>query len=89
MSSTVNHVFYSEIFPGFTPSDRSTVSPAGSTSGRLSHQDLVGYATIRSLRRQNQNSNEEKSDPYKNPFIRVNSLDRRSRNMYEIIKLFV
>lgn len=35
---------------GMTPSDRSTISPAGSISGKLSHQDMVGYAILRSIR---------------------------------------
>lgn len=33
-------------------SDRSTVSPAGSWIGKLSYQDRIGYATVRSIRRQ-------------------------------------
>uniref|UniRef100_A0A1Y1M3X9 Rapamycin-insensitive companion of mTOR n=1 Tax=Photinus pyralis TaxID=7054 RepID=A0A1Y1M3X9_PHOPY len=33
-----------------TPSERSTISPAGSISGKLSHQDMVGYTILRSLR---------------------------------------
>ncbi|XP_018335071.1 uncharacterized protein LOC108743965, partial [Agrilus planipennis] len=37
-------------YSGTTPSDRSTVSPAGSTSSRLSYRDLMGYAKLRSLR---------------------------------------
>ncbi|KAF5269709.1 hypothetical protein FQA39_LY08632 [Lamprigera yunnana] len=31
-------------------SDRSTISPAGSVSGKLSHQDMMGYTILRSLR---------------------------------------
>lgn len=37
-------------FVGNTPSDRVAVSPAGSLSGRLSHQDMMGYAMLRSLK---------------------------------------
>ncbi|KAK5644405.1 hypothetical protein RI129_005705 [Pyrocoelia pectoralis] len=33
-----------------TPSERSTISPAGSISGKLSHQDMVGYTILRALR---------------------------------------
>lgn len=34
-----------------TPSDRLTVSPAGSSTGRLSYQDRRGYETVRSIKR--------------------------------------
>ncbi|XP_017771831.1 PREDICTED: rapamycin-insensitive companion of mTOR isoform X1 [Nicrophorus vespilloides] len=65
-----------------TPSDKSTISPCSSSIGKLSHQDLIGYATVRSIRRNQQQNVEDNSDAnFQNSnFLRVHSLDRQRKH---------
>lgn len=66
------------LITGLTPTEKLTISP--SSSGKLSQQDRIGYAKMRSIqhRRRAYSSNEENGDPAY--FMRVNSLDRRIRH---------